>query len=204
MYAVLGETIDDAVGEAIDKTARLLNCNWELAGGLGRSLEILAEKGVAKNVIDVNTFFTVDSPVSFSFSGLKTALKSYIVENFNNYSVFDLAATVQKTLFDHLVSRVRNCFDVMQNSNIKIKQFSVVGGVSCNTSLQEMLKKICISHGAIFSVPPSKLCTDNAVMIGITANEIIKRGKVYSDEETTRPNPNWTLEELGIERAKLD
>ena len=125
-HHVLGLTMDDAVGEALDKTARLLNCNWSESGGLGKELEKIASRGKPLQ-LNINTLRNYKDPLSFSFSGLKTALKLFILDE-NNFLISqeDLAATIQDTLFGHLVDRVKNCFELLQNCNLNIKTLSYI------------------------------------------------------------------------------
>lgn len=206
-HHILGLTIDDAVGEALDKTARLLNCNWSESGGLGRELEKMASKGTQLN-LNINTLSNYKDPLSFSFSGLKTALKSFISDK-NNISEKqeNLAATIQATLFGHLVDRVKNCFEILQNCNLSVKTFSLIGGVASNNYLRSSLENICKKYDVTLASPEPSLCTDNAIMIGIAANKVIS---AYSGillapmPKPNRINPEWNVEELIINKSILE
>lgn len=204
-HHILGLTIDDAVGEALDKTARLLNCNWSESGGLGQELENLASKGQPLKH-NINTLVNYRDPLSFSFSGLKTALKSFIHEKNNlKASPEDLAATIQESLFGHLVDRVKNCFKIMQKCDLKIKTFCLIGGVASNEYLRNSLEKICKEQNVSLVSPKPSLCTDNAVMIGVAANEIFSalKGRMPKNAPT-RINPEWNVEELIVNKSILD
>lgn len=204
-HHILGLTIDDAIGEALDKTARLLNCNWSESGGLGRELEKMASKGSPLK-LNINSLVNYKDPLSFSFSGLKTALKSFIFEkNKFKTSPEDLAATIQETLFGHLVDRVKNCFKILHKCDLKIRTFCVIGGVASNEYLRNSLDKICKEHGVTLISPEPSLCTDNATMIGIAANKIFSafNGGLRINSPS-RINPEWNVEELIINKSILD
>ena len=204
-HHVLGLTMDDAVGEALDKTARLLNCNWSESGGLGKELEKIASRGKPLQ-LNINILSNYKDPLSFSFSGLKTALKLFILDE-NNFSTSqeDLAATIQDTLFGHLVDRVKNCFELLQNCNLNIKTLSLIGGVASNNYLRSSLKNLCKKFDVTLVSPEPSLCTDNAIMIGLAAN------KMFSDSKGQLPismpsriNPEWNIEELIINKSTLE
>lgn len=202
-HHILGLTIDDALGEALDKSARLLNCVWSETGGLGIELEKLASCGIPRQ-LNLKTLENYKDPLSFSFSGPKTALKLFISEIVNkNIKKEDLAATIQETLFGHVVERVKNCFEVLKNCEIEIKTFSLIGGVASNHYLRCRLDKLCLKYGIQLIAPTPSLCTDNAVMIGVAANEIAPQ----NFELTTkihRINTTWNLEDLIINKSVLD
>lgn len=203
IHHILGLTIDDAIGEAIDKTARFLNCEWSYSGGLGKELESLASGGTSKT-LDVSALESYQDPLTFSFSGLKTALKIFILNNHAVQEPKDLAATIQTTLFGHLLDRVRNCFQILQESKLNIKQFSIIGGVACNSNLRNCLDNLCKSYKIDLIAPNPSLCTDNAVMIGLVANKMLtsKQSNLWCN--VNRINSNWNIEELCINKSKLE
>lgn len=204
-HHILGLTIDDAVGEALDKTARLLDCNWSESGGLGQELEKLASKGHPLK-LDVNPLINYKDPLSFSFSGLKTALKSFILQkNYSEANPEDLAATIQESLFGHLVDRVKNCFKIMQKCDLKIKTFCLIGGVASNEYLRNYMENICKEHDVSLVSPEPSLCTDNAAMIGVAANKIFSafNGQMPKNAPT-RINADWNVEELIVNKSILD
>ena len=201
-HQILGITIDDALGEALDKSARLLNCDWAEAGGLGNELEKLAFFGEPIQ-LNINTLGNYKDPLSFSFSGLKTALKLFISENIESIAKKeDLAATIQEALFQHIVERVKNCFEVLKRADFMVRTFSVIGGVASNKYLRSCLESLCSKYGVEIIAPPLCLCTDNAVMIGVAANKMISSDINFP--EIKRVNPNWNLEELAINKSILD
>jgi N6-L-threonylcarbamoyladenine synthase len=204
-HHILGLTLDDAVGEALDKTARLLNCNWSESGGLGRELEKMASKGNPLE-LNINTLGNYKDPLSFSFSGLKTALKSYISDK-NNVTISqeDLAATIQEALFGHLLDRVENCFKLVHNCNLDIKTFSLIGGVASNHYLRNSLENLCKKFDVTLIAPEPSLCTDNAIMVGIAANMAFSAPSGQSKNSApNRINPEWNIEELIIDKSILE
>lgn len=196
--------MDDALGEAIDKSARLLNCSWSDSGGLGRELELLASSGKPLD-LTIRALENYKDPLSFSFSGLKSALKTFITENTcKSESNEDLAATIQVILFEHVVDRVKNCFSILKKSGYNVNEFSLIGGVASNSFLREALEKECQDFGIRLIVPKMSLCTDNAVMIGIAANAIASSSGFDSFCKIGRVNTDWNLEELGINKCILE
>ena len=204
-HHILGVTMDDALGEALDKSARLLDCSWSDSGGLGRELEILASKGKPLD-LKVKALENFKDPLSFSFSGLKTALKSFITgKSGEEASKEDQAATIQSILFGHVVDRVKNCFAIMKESDCTITEFSLIGGVACNSYLRYAIEKECQNFGIRLIVPEIDLCTDNAVMIGVAANKIASiANNPKSFYKHGRINTNWNLEELYINKTVLE
>lgn len=203
-HHILGLTIDDAIGEALDKTARLLKCNWSETGGLGRELEKIASRGkpLKFNCFSLNNY---GDPISFSFSGLKTALRSFIEDREQEMaSKEDLAATIQETFFGHIFERVINCFKIINNSKFDIKIFSLIGGVASNKLLQERLSALCLEHNVRLVVPEASLCTDNSIMIGLAANMIYSAYESKIIPKPTRIDPNWNLEEISINKYILN
>ena len=203
-HNILGLTIDDAVGEALDKSARLLNCSWSDYGGLGKELERLASSGSPLD-FNVGALENYKDPLSFSFSGLKTSLKAFISKKIcEGTSKEDLAATIQSSLFGHIIERVKSCFTIMKKSGCNIKIFSLIGGVASNSFLRNALEKECQKFGISLIVPEISLCTDNALMIGIAANSIASSDFFHSFCKIGRINTEWNLEELGINKVILE
>lgn len=203
-HHILGLSIDDAIGEALDKTARLLNCDWSETGGLGRELEKLASAGSPIKLKN-SALDNYRDPLSFSFSGLKTALKLFITDSREEMtSKENLAATIQESLFGHVVDRVVNCFKILQKANINIHSFSLIGGVASNKYLRERLEDLCSEHKVRLVAPEPNLCTDNSIMIGLAANMIYSAYENKTIPTPTRIDPNWNLEELSINKTTLN
>jgi N6-L-threonylcarbamoyladenine synthase len=150
-YEVLGQTLDDAAGEAFDKGARLLGLGYPG----GPAIDRLAREG------DPGAFdFPRSAPgeLDFSFSGLKTALL-YAIRDLGDVTegrAADLAASYQRAIVDALVSRTRTALE-----RIGLERLAIGGGVAANSELREAVNGL----GVPVWVPPVELCTDNAAMI---------------------------------------
>ncbi len=149
-YSLLGETLDDACGEAFDKGAKTLGLNYPG----GPEIEKLSKGGDHK-LIDFPRPMIHDKSYNFSFSGLKTALINYIKKN-NKYSPNDVAASYQEAIVDTLVIKLNKAMD-----NFKIDTGIICGGVAANKRLREKLEQL--DKKILF--PSLKYCTDNADMI---------------------------------------
>lgn len=165
---VLGETQDDAVGEAFDKVARVLGLPYPG----GPEIEKKAKEG--KALYALPRAYKGEKHLNFSYSGLKTAvinLVSNAKARHEEINAADLAASFQKeavdVLVDHTVEAVRRT---------GIKTITLAGGVGANTALRESLTAAGEAVGARVLLPPKKLCTDNAAMIGVCAYEEIRAG----------------------------
>ena len=147
-YTVLGQTLDDAAGEAFDKGARLL----ELGYPGGPAIDRLAREGDPKAVD-----FPRSAPgeLDFSFSGLKTALL-YELRDRPTADRADLAASYQRAIVDALVARTRAALE-----RERVDRLAIGGGVAANSELREAVAGL----GVPVWVPPLELCTDNAAMI---------------------------------------
>jgi N6-L-threonylcarbamoyladenine synthase len=156
-YEVLGETLDDAAGEAFDKGARLLGLPYPG----GPEVDRLAKQG------DPAAFdFPRSLPgggLDFSFSGLKTALL-YRVRDLGEAETeqrrADLAASYQRAIVDALVTRARQAID-----REGVRRFAIGGGVAANSELRGRIAEECTALGVDLWVPDRALCTDNAAMI---------------------------------------
>ena len=181
-YKLLGETLDDAVGESFDKLAKMLGLS--IPGG--SKVEKLAEDGN-------QNAFTLPMPLlgragcDFSFSGLKTAVKAVV--DSGEYSHADICATFQKTVGDILQNRLKNAFE-MSNA----KQLVVAGGVAANKHLRKVIEDLCNENSVRFIAPPLKLCTDNAAMIAWAGIEKFKLGQTNGLD--FNPRARWALSEL--------
>ena len=160
-YALLGETQDDAAGEAFDKTATLL----ELGYPGGPALARLAESGNAKRFAFPRPMLA-SGDLNFSFSGLKTAVLTRIREigRPDDATRADLAASFQEALVDVLVAK---CLRALESEGLD--RLVVAGGVGANTRLRERLGAGACARGATVYFPPLRLCTDNGAMIAFAA-----------------------------------
>ncbi len=190
-YDLLGSTIDDAVGEAFDKTAKLLGLGFP--GG----------PALEKAALDGDKYkFNFPKPLAgrtgcdFSFSGLKTAVR-YTVDSFKSITEkdqADLAASFQETVVSILKDRCANAISMFQEKNGKNKVLVVAGGVAANTQIRNGLNTLAYDHDMDFVAPPMNLCTDNAAMIAWAGVEKLKLG--YRTDLDFVPRPRWPLSEL--------
>ncbi len=160
-YKQLGTTIDDALGEAFDKTAKLLGI--EFPGG--PKIEQWAKKG------DEN-YFQLPKPIlgrggcNLSFAGLKTAVLRASKKLKNEKEKYHLAASFQKTINQILYEKTKVAMDKFtENKNNKNRSFVIAGGVAANLKIRENLKKLAKEKNFIPVFPPTNLCGDNAAMI---------------------------------------
>ncbi len=192
-YTYLGGTIDDAVGECLDKTARLLG--YAYPGG--PTIEKLAMKGNPDAFL-LPTPLKGQVGCSFSFSGLKTAARKVILEKKNTTSSFqaDFCASFQKTIGEILVDRARHAFSMALEKKPEINNLIVAGGVAANQYFRECLAACAQENGALLVTPPVSLCTDNGAMVAWAGIEYLKRGFEGSLDFT--PRPRWPLESLKV------
>ncbi len=165
-YRILGATRDDAAGEALDKSARLLGLGYPG----GRALEALARRGDPRAYplprgLGSDTF-------EMSFSGLKTAVLRTVEREGEGLRREDLAASVQGAVVGALASRAERAL-----ARHPVATLAVVGGVAANGELRLALKGVAERRGVAFVAPPMSLCTDNAGMIGLAASLRLARGE---------------------------
>tara|TARA_B100000809_G_scaffold54743_1_gene50485 strand:- start:426 stop:1400 length:975 start_codon:yes stop_codon:yes gene_type:complete len=156
-YTLLGETLDDACGEAFDKGAKTLGLNYPG----GPEIEKLATQG-NKELINFPRPIINDGTYNFSFSGLKTSLINCV--NKNKYNLSDVAASYQEAIVDCLVGKLKNSMD-----DLNINTGIVCGGVAANQRLREKLHEL--DKTIIF--PSLKYCTDNADMVAFLGEKKI-------------------------------
>ena len=188
-YKRLGTTIDDALGEAFDKTAKLLGI--EFPGG--PQIEVLAKKGDPKK-------YNLPKPIlnkggcNLSFAGLKTAILKITKEINTEQEKFDLAASFQKTIEEILYKKTKVAFSEFEKENImKRKIFVVAGGVAANKKIRSMLTNLCATENYESIFPPLELCGDNAAMIAMVGFEKYKSKQFSNLDHPAKPR--WPLDE---------
>ncbi len=198
VYTYLGGTLDDAIGECLDKTARLLG--YPYPGG--PTIERLA-------LIGNPEVFSLPKPLkgqagcSFSFSGLKTAARKIILENEPLSLPFqaNFCASFQKTIGDILVDRCRHALEMALEKKPKINNLVLAGGVAANQYFRKCLAT-CVQERDITLVsPPVSLCTDNGAMIAWAGVEHLRLGLMGS--LSFAPRPRWPLENLKAEIKEM-
>ena len=188
-YKRLGTTIDDALGEAFDKTAKLLGV--EFPGG--PQIEILAKKG-DPNKYDLPKPIFNKGGCNLSFAGLKTAILRITKNIKTDQEKFDLAASFQKTVEEILYKKTKIAFSEFEKqNNLKDKIFVVAGGVAANKNIRSMLTDLCIEESYKSMFPPIEFCGDNAAMIAIVGLEKFKINQFSNLDHPAKPR--WPLDE---------
>ena len=183
-FELLGETRDDAVGEAFDKIARIMG--YPYPGG--PHIDRLAKQG-NPHAIPFPTPLHKEHSFDFSFSGLKSAVINYLhTKEMKKETVSneDVAASFQYTVVNTLVTKAMEAME-----KTKLTTIVLAGGVAANSGLREELKKECDKRNFRMSYPDSILCTDNGAMIGCRANYMAQIGD-YADL-TLNANPRLPL-----------
>ena len=188
-YKRLGTTIDDALGEAFDKTAKLLG----VAFPGGPQIEILAKNGNPNRYNLPKPIFNKGG-CNLSFAGLKTAILKIAKNIKTEEEKFDLAASFQRTIEEILYKKTKIAFRDFEN-RIKPKEkiFVIAGGVAANKKIRSMLINLCEEENYRSIFPPTKLCGDNAAMIAMVGLEKFKL-KQFSDLDYPA-KPRWPLDD---------
>tara|TARA_B100000989_G_scaffold279498_1_gene242163 strand:+ start:1638 stop:2711 length:1074 start_codon:yes stop_codon:yes gene_type:complete len=191
-YKRLGTTIDDALGEAFDKTAKLLGI--EFPGG--PMIEILAKKGNPNKYNLPKPIFNKGG-CNLSFAGLKTAILKITKNIKTDQEKFDLAASFQKTIEEILYKKTKNAFaEFEKQKTLKNKIFVIAGGVASNKSIRSMLINLCNHENYESIFPPIQLCSDNAAMIAMVGLEKFKLKQFSKLDHPARPR--WPLDEKAV------
>ena len=190
-YKRLGTTIDDAVGEAFDKTAKLIGI--EFPGG--PQIEEYAKQG------DPNKF-NLPKPIinkggcNLSFAGLKTAVLKISKKIKTKKEKFDLAASFQKTIEEILYKKSKIAFKEFKKINNNGNKFVVAGGVAANKKIRKVLESLCYEENFESIFPPTNLCGDNAAMIAMVGLERFKKKKFNKFDYPVKPR--WALDENAV------
>jgi N6-L-threonylcarbamoyladenine synthase len=180
-YRRLATTIDDAVGEAFDKSAKLLNLGYPG----GPALEVLARSGDARAVPLPRPLLGSAEP-HFSFAGLKSAVARAVASG--AYREADIAASFQAAAVDCLIDRTRRAIMAAPGMTALV----VAGGVAANGAVRSALTDLAKVHDLPFIAPPGWLCTDNAAMIAWAGAERFAAG--LTDPLDTPARPRWPLD----------
>ena len=188
-YKRLGTTIDDALGEAFDKTAKLLGV--EFPGG--PQIEVLAKKGDPEKYNLPKPIFNKGG-CNLSFAGLKTAVLKITKTIKTDQEKFDLAASFQKTIEEILSIKSKIAFnDFLKINSVKKKTFIVAGGVAANNGIRKKLIQTSNDNSFEAIFPDTKLCGDNAAMIGMVGLEKFKLNQFSNLDYPAKPR--WPLDE---------
>ena len=188
-YALLGETQDDAAGEAFDKTATLLGLGYPG----GPALSKLARSGHAKR-FDFPRPMMGSGDLNFSFSGLKTSVLTRIraLGTLDQATRADLAASFQEAIVDVLVAK---CGQALEREGME--RLVVAGGVGANALLRERLAMAAARIGASVFIPPLSLCTDNGAMIAFAA--ALKYPEGAKGVPDFAVHPRWDLAQAALQ-----
>lgn len=183
-YEVVGGTLDDALGEAFDKTARLLGL--DVGGGGGPALERLAREGDG-DAIPFPVPMAKRADCNFSFAGLKTSVRTAIdklggaeVVRADRKLMADVAASFQEIAVRHLEHRVRRALRWCEEGEVGAWTLVVSGGVAANMVVRSRLETLCKKGGWKFVVPAVRLCTDNGIMVAWAGVERLMCGVTHN------------------------
>jgi len=190
-YKRLGTTIDDALGEAFDKTAKMLGI--EFPGG--PQIEEYAKKG-NPNKYELPKPIINRGGCNLSFAGLKTAVLKITKKIKTDQEKYDLAASFQKTIEEILYKKSKVAFKEFKNINKDGNTFVVAGGVAANKKIREVLKKLCEEENFKAIFPPINLCGDNAAMIAMVGLEKFKLDQF--DNLDFPAKPRWPLDKNAV------
>lgn len=183
---IIGQSKDDAVGEAFDKCAKLLGVGYPG----GPKIDKLAQKGNPTRF----KFPQSDIPdLDYSFSGIKTAFMYFLRDekkkndNFIQEHIEDLAASLQYTLIDMLFKKLKKAA-----KQEKIKSIAIAGGVSANSGLRKHLQEEAVKYGWKVFIPKFEYCTDNAAMIAASGYYQLQAGKTGSFRDSPQPRMSFS------------
>ncbi len=192
-YQRLGTTIDDALGEAFDKTAKLLGLGYPG----GPQVELFARQGNAAR-FDLPRPLKGRPGCDFSFSGLKTAVRdaAQSLAQITDEDRADLCAAFERAVSDTLADRLGNAMTLFRERapNVLRPVLVVAGGVAANAKLRVMFETQTEKNGFDLRVPPFHLCTDNAAMIAWAGAERLSRGE--QDKLDAPARARWPLDQV--------
>jgi N6-L-threonylcarbamoyladenine synthase len=186
-YEVLGQTLDDAAGEAFDKVGKMMGIPYPY----GPMLEIAARGGDPRAVPFSLPLASKKESLDFSFSGLKTAARRALEDDSHSYKNTDFAASFQDVIARFLAKRTGQLLGYMKKCGISNPAFVAVGGVAANKYINTQLEAACADQQAAYYDVPLSLCTDNGAMVAWTGLQYAAR-RQYTDL-SFRPKPRWPL-----------
>ena len=195
-YVRLGTTVDDAIGEAFDKVAKLLGLPYP--GGPEVEREAL-EGNPAR--VSLPRPMLGRPHADFSLSGLKTALRveAERIAPLSDEDVRDLCASFQQSIVDVVADRLRSGLKLFRERHGKPTALVAAGGVAVNEAIRKVLHRVAFEAGTVLVVPPAQLCTDNGAMIAWAGAERLALG--LTDTLDTSPHARWPLQEVRGARA---
>jgi N6-L-threonylcarbamoyladenine synthase len=192
-YKRLGTTIDDALGEAFDKVAKLLGLPYPG----GPQVELHAAKGNAQRFAFPRPLKGRDD-CNFSFSGLKTAVRETVqsLGEVTEQDVADVCACFELAVAETLADRLARAFTIFRTAHPSVQNpvLVVAGGVAANKKLRSVFEAQCQKDGFTLQIPPFHLCTDNAAMIAWAGAERLAAG--LTDDMAFAARPRWPLDQI--------
>ena len=190
-YYIIGNTIDDAVGESFDKVAKMLKVGYPG----GPVIEKYASMGDKNRFVFPKPLLHKNG-CNFSFSGLKTAVRNKLnsLEKLYNQDIYDICASFQYTVSEVLNNKVLKAIDIFKDRFPSAKNVVISGGVAANKYIRTSLSKAITKSGYILSYPPPELCTDNAVMIAYAGIERLKNS--YQSNINFEPRSKWAINDI--------
>ena len=192
-YERIGTTIDDALGEAFDKTAKLLGLGFPG----GPAVEAAAQDGDSARFAFPRPMFGRDEP-HFSFAGLKTAVRRRAMQlaPLREADVADLCASFEAAVTDSVADRCGRAMSIVDErlGATAPRRLVVAGGVAANQRLRSALSRLAGQRGYTLHVPPAALCTDNGAMIAWAGAERLVRG--WTDALDVAARARWPLDQL--------
>ena len=186
-YTTLGRTVDDAAGEAFDKSAKIMGLDYPG----GAKIDLLARDGDCK-AIRLPRPLINDGSLNFSFSGLKTAMLQQITRNpvtIPSQAANDLCASFQKAVCDVLVAKTNAAIDT-----ISARRLVVAGGVACNSGLRAAMSALAKERGVELHIPQPALCGDNAAMLAVSGDYYLSNG--YQSLLTLDVTATWEMDRI--------
>lgn len=174
-YTTLGRTVDDASGEAFDKSAKIMGLPYP--GGI--KIDAMAQMGNSK-AIKFPRPLLHDGTLNFSFSGLKTAVMQYVVKNsvtIPSDAANDICASFQQAVCDVLVGKTAAALE-----QTGAKRLVVAGGVACNSGLRNAMQILAKKSGIDLHIPHPSLCGDNAAMLAVVGDYYLSHGYISAPE----------------------
>jgi N6-L-threonylcarbamoyladenine synthase len=187
-YRTLGRTLDDAAGEAFDKSAKIIGL--EYPGGT--KIDELAREGDGKTVQFPRPLIR-DGSLNFSFSGLKTAVFQYVKKNpvdIPGRMANDLCASFQEAVCDVLVAKTEAAL-----RQTGVQRLIVAGGVACNSGLRRHMGRLAERLEIDLHIPSPALCGDNAAMLAVPGNFYLEHGMI--SQQTLDAVATWELDRVG-------
>lgn len=190
-YQRLGSTVDDAAGEAFDKTAKVMGLGFPG----GPNVERTAKKG-NPNAVSLPRPFKGKDHADFSFAGLKTAVaRAYDASDATPKAKADISASFQQAVCDVLTERTAKAMQMYRRDvGDGPERFVVAGGVAANSQIRAALDVLCDENNFSLLAPPLKFCTDNAAMIALAGAEHYVRGNF--DNYDVKARPRWPLDSV--------